>query len=85
MNLLESILEYYPEEEILKANGFDNAVIGIEVNTMRLIYSSTKIIETLIEKDEMTLEEAIEHYEYNVVGSYVGEKTPIYCDDMYLI
>ena len=85
MNLLEVILEYYPEEEILKANGFDNAVIGIEVNTMRLIYSSTKIIETLIEKDEMTLEEAIEHYEYNIVGSYVGEKTPIYCDDMYLI
>ena len=85
MNLLEGILGYYPEEEILKANGFDNAVIGIEVNTMRLIYSSTKIIETLIEKDEMTLEEAIEHYEYNIFGSYVGEKTPIYCDDMYLI
>jgi hypothetical protein len=85
MNLLEGILEYYPEEEILKANGFDSAVIGIEVNTMRLIYSSTKIIETLIEKDEMTLEEAIEHYEYNILGSYVGEKTPIHCDDMYLI
>ena len=27
----------------------------------------------------------IEHFDYNVRGSYVGEKTPIWCDDMFEI
>lgn len=83
--MLEGILEYYPEESFLKADGFDNAVIGVEIPSMRLIYSVTKVIETLITEDEMSLEDAMEHYEFNIRGSYVGELTPIWCDDMYLL
>ena len=29
----------------------------------------------------MTEEESIEYFEYNVSGSYMGEKTPIWCYD----
>jgi hypothetical protein len=29
----------------------------------------------------MTAEDAIEHFEYNIRGGYVGEKTPIWCQD----
>lgn len=83
--MLEGILEYYPDESFLKADGFDNAVIGVEIPSMRLIYSVTKVIETLITEDEMSLEDAMEHYEFNIRGSYVGELTPIWCDDMYLL
>jgi hypothetical protein len=31
----------------------------------------------------MTLEDALDHFGYNVSGSYVGEKTPIWCEDMF--
>lgn len=79
MGVLQSILEYFPEEEILIADGFDDAVIGIETYSMRLIYSVTKCIEIL--EKEMPLNEAIEHFEYNVSGAYVGERTPIWCQD----
>jgi hypothetical protein len=34
--LLDNIVEYYQEEEILKADGFDEAVIGIDEGSMRL-------------------------------------------------
>jgi uncharacterized protein YllA (UPF0747 family) len=82
--MLEEILEYYPDETFLKADGFDDAVIGVEIaEPMRLIYSVKKVIETLITEDEMSLEDALEHFEYNIRGSYVGEQTPIWCDDMY--
>ncbi len=37
--LLDSIVEYHEDEEILKADGFDDAVIGIDLGTMRLVYS----------------------------------------------
>jgi hypothetical protein len=81
--MLEEIVEYYSDEEILKADGFDDAVIGIEEGTMRLIYSVRRCIEILITDEEMTLEDALEHFSYNVSGSYVGEKTPIWCEDMF--
>ena len=80
--MLEGIVEYYQDEEILKADGFDDAVIGIDTKTMRLIYSVTRCVEILV-IDGMDVEEAIEYFDFNVRGSYVGEKTPIWCDDMY--
>jgi len=77
--MLDKILELYPEEEFLKADDFDEAVIGMEDNQLRLIYSVSKCIEIL--KRDMTEEEAIEHFDFNVKGAYVGEKTPIWCVD----
>jgi len=83
--LLDNIVDYYQEEEILKADGFDEAVIGIEESSMRLIYSVGKCIEILMIRDEMSLEDALDYFRYNVSGSYVGEKTPIWSEDMFLI
>jgi len=37
----------------------------------------------LVENDEMLLEQAIEYFEFNVRGSYVGEQTPIFCEDTF--
>jgi len=85
MKMLEGIIEYYQDETFLKADGFDEAVIGVEVPSMRLIYSVTRIVEILITEDEMNLDDALEHFEFNIRESYVGELTPIWCDDMYLI
>jgi hypothetical protein len=81
-DMLEIIIENYQDEEILKADGFDNAVIGIDTDSMRLIYSIQKCIEVLKE-DGMDEIDAVEYFEYNVLGAYVGEKTPIWCNDFF--
>lgn len=77
--MLDNIVEWFPEDEILKADGFDDAIIGIDEFSMRLIYSVSKCIEILCR--DMSEEEAVEYFDYNVKGSYVGEKTPIWCLD----
>jgi len=77
--MLDKILEWFPEEEFLKADGFDDAIIGVDETTYRLIYSVSKCI-SILEAD-MDTEEAVEYFEYNVKGSYLGEKTPIWCID----
>ena len=79
--MLQSIIENFPDEEILLADGLDEAVIGIDERSMRLIYSNTKVIAILMERDGMEMEDAVEHFEYNISGAYVGEKTPIWCSD----
>jgi hypothetical protein len=80
--MLEEIIERYGEdEEILIADGFDDAIIGIDDYTFRLIYSVSKCIDILMK--EMTEEDALEYFYYNTHGAYVGEKTPIWCDDRF--
>ena len=80
MNLLQALVEAYPETEFLIADGFDDAIIGYHQSSERLIYSIKKCIEILM-KEGMEEEDALEHFYYNVEGSYVGEKTPIWADD----
>jgi hypothetical protein len=78
--MLNKILEVY-DDEILKANGFDEAIVGIDEKSMRLIYSVKKCIDVLM--FDMSEEDAIEYFTYNISDSYVGEKTPIWCYDIF--
>jgi hypothetical protein len=80
--MLDIILEWFPDDEFLKVEGFDDAIIGIDESSMRLIYSESKCIQILIEQG-MTHEDAIEHFQYNIKNGYVGESTPIWCSDEY--
>jgi hypothetical protein len=77
--MIEKIIEEYGDETFLKADGFDEAVIGVDETEMRLIYSVSKCIEIL--KRDMSEEDAKEYFSFNVSGAYVGDKTPIWCSD----
>jgi hypothetical protein len=77
--MINTIIEHYGNEEFLTANGFDEAIIGIDETQMRLIYSVKKCIEILM--TDMSQEDAIEYMDYNVISAYVGDKTPIWCND----
>jgi hypothetical protein len=80
MKILEALIEIYPDEDLLIADGFDEAVLGIEEDTMRIIYSVSKCLEIIVAQG-MPEQEALEHFYFNVQGSYIGEKTPIFCFD----
>lgn len=75
MSIRENILEQYPDEEFLFADGFDDAIIGVSSNFI-IVYSVNTCIEIL--KNEMSEEDAIEYFNFNIECAYVGEKTPIY-------
>ena len=81
--MLNDIIAAYPDEDILIADGFNGAIIGIDEKSMRVVYSVKKCIEILVVDQLLTDEEAIEHFEFNVAGSYMGEKTPIWCYDYF--
>ena len=68
-------------EEALLADGFEDAFLGMcEVfNRPPLAtYDRDKCIEILVKRDGMTYEEAVEFFDFNVAGAWVGENTPIY-------
>jgi hypothetical protein len=65
---------------ILLANGFEEAFVGIAEQFDRrfAVYDYNKCIMILMQRDDMTLEEAEEWMGFNVVGAYIGEATPAF-------
>jgi hypothetical protein len=62
-------------------DGLDGAIIGVVEefgNSPRILYSKEKIIDILVERDGMTSEEAIEYYDFNILGLYAGERNPVF-------
>lgn len=66
--------------ETMLADGFEDAIIGLDTSNevFRVVYDKDKMIDILIESDDMSYEDAIEYLEYNVFNTYMGEGTPIY-------
>jgi hypothetical protein len=69
----------YDAEPILLADGFEEAFIGIgyQFNRPMAVYDTDKCFEILM-RDGMTEESAREYFEFNVLGSYVGDYTPMF-------
>lgn len=80
-NILNEINESAEGSIIL--DGFDDAIIGITEEfgkEPRILYSKDKILEILTSDNHMDILEAIEYYEFNILGSYLGERSPIFLD-----
>jgi len=85
--MIQKIIEYYPEYTFLTADGFDDAIIGVceQMNEPpKIIYSVSKCLDILVKRDGMTSIDAMEYFEFNVSGAYVGDQTPIWCHDTIL-
>ena len=63
--------------------GLESAIIGVTEefgNGPRVLYSKEGIIDILMERDGMEYDEAIEFYDFNILGLYAGEQNPIFLD-----
>jgi hypothetical protein len=69
-------------EDLLKIDGMDKALIGVcmtwngHMLVERLVYDGQVITETLSEQG-MSEEEAQDYIDFNIIGAYVGDSTPI--------
>jgi len=50
----EQITEQYPDEKIWFADGYDDAILGIDDDTMRVIYSTKKAMAILFKETKIT-------------------------------
>jgi hypothetical protein len=76
---VEEIEDINPEA--LLCDGFDEAIIGMaeRINLGPVVaYDVDKMIDIMIKRDGMTYEEAIEYFDYNILGAWMGENTPVY-------
>ena len=68
-------------EDALIADGFGLALIGFVEGSGRstvALYDMDKCIDILVNRDGMSYQEAVEYFDFNVVGAYVGNNTPLF-------
>ena len=81
MALSERILNSQEFGEMVLFDGFEDAFVGIaqRFNDWPIaVYDKSKVIATLME--DMTHEDAIEYFEFNVIGAWVGDNTPVFIE-----
>jgi hypothetical protein len=80
LNIREELAgEWDTELLFLSEEEFDEAIIGVSErigDEPVVAYDTTKIVEIL--SRSMTVDEAYEYFEFNILGAYVGEKTPVF-------
>ena len=76
---VEKVSEINPEA--LLADGFNKAIVGMCMQFGQehvVAYDYDKCLEILKDRDDMSIDEAIEYMEYNVVGAYMGVYSPVF-------
>jgi hypothetical protein len=66
-------------DDYLMLAGHNNALLGSTLThdgSSVLIYDKVVVLENLMK--DMTYEEAVEFFDFNIIGSYVGPNTPIF-------
>ena len=68
------------DSSALFADGFDDAILGLtEVEEgWRVCYDIGRILEILVAEHGMDVDEAMEYYDFNIGGAYVGPLTPLF-------
>ena len=81
MSKIKEINEYAEEveEEIIIYDAFEDAIIGLADRfgmDTSVAYDYDKVIKILME--DMSYEEAVEHFDFNVIGGWVADSTPVF-------
>ena len=78
MNIYKKITLTKRDKRLLvKADGFDDAAIGISFNN-ELIYSYEKMVDILLEDNELSVDEAKDYIDYNILsGGCSMKRCPI--------
>ncbi len=82
ISIRDSIADEYPDVPLLFLDpvAYDKAILGVCEGfgaDLKIAYDYDKIIEVNMSMD-MTYEEAVEWFEYNQIGAFVGDNTPVY-------
>ena len=89
MSSKQHILEWLDETEcevmrLEPASFYDKHIVGVGYRFTFgpvLVYSLRGILQDHVENDDMTMDQAREFFEFNTLGAWVGDGTPMFIDE----
>jgi len=85
LNIREELAEIWDQDLLFMSEPeYDQAIIGVMERaggSPVIAYDTQKILEIL--ERSMPMEDAQEFFEYNILGAYMGDRTPVYITQNY--
>ena len=83
---MEEIMQALEDAEAITYDGYERALVGFTCGwgNTRAVYEWGKCIQILMNRDGMSYEDAVEFFDFNTAGAYVGESTPEIVNTGYL-
>ena len=81
LKTIDLIIKINGKDDFIKIKNYDHCIIGIDVQSNRLIYSVSLFIESL--KNKMEESEAIDYFYDNIYDKNTGVYKPIFCEDFF--
>jgi hypothetical protein len=85
LNIREELADIWDQDLLFMSEPeYDNAIIGVMERaggSPVIAYDTQKILDIL--ERSMPMEEAQEFFEYNILGAYMGDRTPVYITQNY--
>jgi len=79
----ERLQDMYPDTTLIFYDGLDEAMIGVVTQfgvDPRVCYDYYRCLGIYQERDGMSHEGAMEHFNHNVIGGYNGPSTPCFLE-----
>jgi len=78
-DFIEEMSTTFPDMVVLEPRKFDKAITGVveRINLHVFCYDVARIL-NILQEEGMSQQEAQEYFEYNILGSWMGEHTPVY-------
>ena len=85
LNIREELAEIWDQDLLFMSEPeYDDAIIGVMERaggSPVIAYDTQKILDIL--ERSMPMEDAQEFFEYNILGAYMGDRTPVYITQNY--
>ena len=78
---MDRLAEEFPD--LMRMYGFDDAILGVveRIGLQTVCYDLNKVIEILM-KQGMDEQDAWDWYQFNMLGAWVGEATPVFLETL---
>tara|TARA_X000001382_G_scaffold25371_2_gene15924 strand:- start:1603 stop:1851 length:249 start_codon:yes stop_codon:yes gene_type:complete len=74
---IKELIQLHADDPIKLDDEYDNCIVGVHTDGM-LVYDALKIIDALQVIEQMTEDEAVEHFYYNIECTQHSGGRPIY-------
>ena len=81
LRVIDRLRDVYPNQKFVTVEGLDDAVMGLDLETMRLVYSVSSVVNIFVQRG-MTVDEAEEFFAKSVLPLDFGYRGPIWCDNL---
>lgn len=82
MTKIECIRELFPE--VMVMDGYDDCILGVieRIGMDPIVCYDKQMVLMQLQCEGSSYEEAVEWYEYNMVGAWVGDATPCFLNTL---